>query len=71
MNAAMKLLADSAIIFFGTLLAAGLVALGEPARTSHIGHPAPEHSTTVQAVNSILDAARPLVELAPAAEQER
>ena len=28
----MKLLIQSAMIFFGTLLAAGLVALGEPAR---------------------------------------
>jgi hypothetical protein len=28
----MKLLIQSAIIFFGTLLAAALVALGEPAR---------------------------------------
>jgi hypothetical protein len=28
---AMKLLIQSAMIFFGTLMAAGLVALGEPA----------------------------------------
>jgi hypothetical protein len=29
----MKLLIQSAMIFFGTLMAAGLVALGEPAAT--------------------------------------
>lgn len=29
----MKLLIESAMIFFGTLMAAGLVALGEPTRT--------------------------------------
>ena len=29
----MKLLIQSAMIFFGTLMAAGFVALGEPART--------------------------------------
>lgn len=28
----MKLLIESAMIFFGTLMAAGLVALGEPTR---------------------------------------
>lgn len=31
----MKLLIESAMIFFGTLMAAGLVALGEPARADH------------------------------------
>ena len=31
----MKLLIESAMIFFGTLMAAGVVALGEPARADH------------------------------------
>ena len=31
----MKLLIESAMIFFGTLMAAALVALGEPARADH------------------------------------
>ena len=31
----MKLLIESAMIFFGTLLAAAIVALGEPARADH------------------------------------
>lgn len=32
----MKLLIESAMIFFGTLLAAGLVALGEPGRAAPV-----------------------------------
>ena len=44
----MKLLIESAIIFFGTLLAAALVALGEPGATasrseaSPAGHASPK-----------------------------
>lgn len=37
----MKLLIQSAMIFFGTLLAAGVVALGEPAGTRLAVKPAP------------------------------
>ena len=33
----MKLLLQSAMIFFGTLMAAGVVALGEPAKTDSAG----------------------------------
>lgn len=41
----MKLLIESAMIFFGTLMAAGLVALGEPARADRVA--ATEASTPV------------------------
>jgi hypothetical protein len=58
----MKLLIESAIIFFGTLLAAGLLALGEPART---GHGAAKEAAVMQAVNQLLESSRPLVEGAP------
>ena len=54
----MKLLVQSAMIFFGTLMAAGLVALGEPgeAGESHAGG-------TVQALDQWLETARPWVAL--------
>lgn len=42
----MKLLIESAMIFFGTLMAAAVVALGEPARTDHT--PMGNESATVQ-----------------------
>jgi hypothetical protein len=58
----MKLLIESAIIFFGTLLAAGLLALGEPART---GQPAAKEAAVMQAVNQLLESSRPLVEAVP------
>ena len=58
----MKLLIGSAIIFFGTLLAAGLLALGEPARS---GHAAGNEAAVMRAVNQLLESARPLVEQAP------
>jgi hypothetical protein len=41
----MKLVLLTLIIFFGTLLAAGLVALGEPAQASTL----PSSSTTTEA----------------------
>jgi len=56
----MKLLIESAMIFFGTLMAAALVALGEPARGADQS-PGNE-SATVQAVNQLLQTARPWVE---------
>lgn len=58
----MKLLIGSAIIFFGTLLAAGLLALGEPARS---GHAVSNEAAVMRAVNQLLESARPLVEPAP------
>ena len=61
----MKLLVESAIIFFGTLLAAGLVALGEPAGRRHAAA-----QEVTQAVNQLLESARPSVKQAslPAAQ---
>jgi len=42
----MRLLVQSAIIFFGTLLAAGLVALGAPAALDVVAY-APSHRQAV------------------------
>jgi hypothetical protein len=42
---AMKLLIESAMIFFGTLLAAGLVALGEPGRAAPVLQSEPTHAS--------------------------
>jgi len=60
----MKLLIQSVMIFFGTLMAAGLVALGEPA--------GPERGNAndlpaVQAVSQLIESAARWVELIPAA----
>jgi hypothetical protein len=46
----MKLLLQSAIIFFGTLMAAGLVALGEPTRVAPSAGTSP--AGTKHAVNN-------------------
>jgi hypothetical protein len=51
----MKLLLQSAIIFFGTLMAAGFVALGEPTR---ITPSASTPSGTRHAVNHYVDPQR-------------
>jgi hypothetical protein len=57
----MKLLVQSAMIFFGTLMMAGLVALGEPdARAMRA------QSAGVQAVDVLANSARPWVELTSA-----
>ena len=56
----MKLLIQSAMIFFGTLMAAAVVALGEPARNADQS-PGNE-SAAVQAVKQLLQTARPWVE---------
>ena len=46
----MKLLIESAMIFFGTLLAAAVVALGEPGRADRtIGH----EPASVQGMNEV------------------
>jgi hypothetical protein len=59
----MKLLVQSAMIFFATLMAAGLVALGEPERSDRS---AAQEPTAIQALNQLLEAARPLmIERAP------
>jgi hypothetical protein len=42
----MKLLLQSAMIFFGTLMAAGVVALGEPAPADVAIASAPVHSAS-------------------------
>jgi hypothetical protein len=55
----MKLLIQSAMIFFGTLMAAALVALGEPARERPLG----SEAAGVQAmINQLLQSARPWME---------
>jgi hypothetical protein len=51
----MKLLIQSAMIFFGTLMAAGVVALGEPAGAHLAVKPAP---MAAPAIASVRDAAR-------------
>jgi hypothetical protein len=51
----MKLLLQSAIIFFGTLMAAGFVALGEPTRVTPS---ASLPSATTHAVNHYVDSQR-------------
>lgn len=60
----MKLLIQSAIIFFGTLLAAALLALGEPGRSDS---GAAKEAVVIQVVHQTLESSRPLVEPAPAA----
>jgi len=60
----MKLLVESAIIFFGTLMAAGLVALGEPAGAAPGA--AAQEAASMQAANQLMESTRPWVELAPA-----
>jgi hypothetical protein len=54
----MKLLIQSAIIFFGTLLAAALVALGEPAR----GAERPVGSEAAKVQNQLVQSARSWME---------
>jgi hypothetical protein len=61
----MKLLVQSAMIFFGTLMAAGLVALGEPARGEHSAAPGARPASSL---NHLVEAARPWVELTSAAQ---
>jgi hypothetical protein len=46
----MKLLIESAMIFFGTMMAAGLVALGEPARADRT---AGQEPAAFQTMNSL------------------
>lgn len=53
----MKLLLQSAMIFFGTLMAAGLVALGEP-RDAPVQRSASHEQATLQALNRVVDSAR-------------
>jgi len=55
-----KLIIQSAMIFFGTLMAAGVVALGEPASHGH-GH-AMQHATAFQALDRVAQFARPGVD---------
>ena len=54
----MKLLIQSAMIFFGTLMAAALVALGEPSR----GAQRPFGSEAAVVQNQLLQSARPWME---------
>jgi hypothetical protein len=54
----MKLLIQSAMIFFGTLMAAALVALGEPGR----GTERPLGSEVAVVQNQLLQWARPWME---------
>jgi hypothetical protein len=63
----MKLLVQSAMIFFGTLMAAGLVALGEPARPNE-GQSAAQ-GVSIQALNNLLASARPWVERTTAGQR--
>ena len=61
--ARVKLLLRSAMIFFGTLMAAGVVALGEPAAPPTDGialRPTP----TLHALSQVLDLARPWIDTA-------
>lgn len=60
----MKLLVQSAMIFFATMMAAGVVALGEPARSNRA---AAKERPAVQALNQLLETTHPLAERAPAA----
>jgi hypothetical protein len=52
----MKLLVQTAMIFFGTLLAAGLIALGDPGGPAPVVQPEP--ARTVPA-SPLFDPARP------------
>lgn len=63
--AGVKLLLRSAMIFFGTLMAAGLVALGEPS-ASRIERSASHDRPTLQALNRVVDFARPWVDMGSA-----
>jgi hypothetical protein len=58
-----KLLVQSAMIFFGTLMAAGLVALGEPG-ASRVQASASPQPATRHALNRVVDFARPWVDIA-------
>jgi len=64
----MKLLLESAIIFFGTLMAAGFVALGEPARVAPSASVPP---SARHAVNKYVDSQRTTPEPAPASGMSR
>jgi hypothetical protein len=55
------------MIFFGTLMAAGLVALGEPA-ASRIGHNAAQQPSIMQALNQVAQFARPAGDQQPSAQ---
>ena len=63
-TADVKLLVQSAMIFFGTLMAAGLVALGEP--TALHGERSALHRThetsTQHALNQVVEFARPWID---------
>jgi hypothetical protein len=52
-----KLLLQSAMIFFGTLMAAGLVALGEPP-DAPVQRSASREQPTLHALNRVVDSAR-------------
>lgn len=58
----MKLLIQSAIIFFGTLLAAALLALGEPGRSDN---GAVKDAVVIQVVHRTLEPSRHSIEPAP------
>jgi hypothetical protein len=64
---AMKLLIQSAMIFFGTLMAAGLVALGEPARADR----GAEVEAAARAFNQLLESASPWTDPSTPAEDGR
>jgi hypothetical protein len=53
----MKLFLQSAMIFFGTLMAAGLVALGEPP-DAPVQRAAAHQQPTLHALNRVVDSAR-------------
>jgi hypothetical protein len=61
----MKLLIETALIFFGTLLAAALLALGDPGRlepsTPHgeSAHPAPDTNVALIEWRQVTQPARP------------
>jgi hypothetical protein len=50
------------MIFFGTLMAAGLVALGEPP-APRVERSASHDSATLHALNRVVDFARPWVDI--------
>jgi hypothetical protein len=53
----MKLFLQSAMIFFGTLMAAGVVALGEPP-DAPVQRTAAHQRPTLHALNRVVDSAR-------------
>jgi hypothetical protein len=61
--ARVKLLLRSAMIFFGTLMAAGLVALGEPAPPIVDGN-AWQQTPTLHALDRLVEFARPWINTA-------